>query len=61
MEGVENAGESLYTVVRGQGRKKNNSKNKNRIFEKIIFSKKVFLHGEKDNFEEYSYFWNLLN
>jgi hypothetical protein len=44
------------TVVQGQGRQKNNSKNKNRNFEEIIFSKKVFLHGEKENFEEYSLF-----
>jgi hypothetical protein len=45
-----------YTVVWGQGQQKNNSKNKNRNFEEIIFSKKVFLHGEKENFEEYSLF-----
>jgi hypothetical protein len=44
------------TVVRGQGRQKNNSKNKNRNFEEIIFSKKSFLYGEKENFEEYSLF-----
>jgi hypothetical protein len=46
----------LYTVVRGQGRQKNNSKNKNRNFEEIIFSKKSFLQGEKENFKEYSLF-----
>jgi hypothetical protein len=44
------------TVVRGQGRQKNNSKNKNRNFEEIIFSNYFFLHGEKENFEEYSLF-----
>jgi hypothetical protein len=38
----------------GQGWQKNNSKNKNRNFEEIFFQKKVFLHGEKENFEEYS-------
>jgi hypothetical protein len=43
------------TVVRGQGRQKNNSKNKNRNFEEIFFSN-FFLHGEKKNFEEYSLF-----
>jgi gentisate 1,2-dioxygenase len=32
----------VYTVVRGQGRQKNNSKNKNQNFEEIIFSKKSF-------------------
>jgi hypothetical protein len=30
------------TVVQGQGRQKNNSKNKNQNFEEIIFSKKSF-------------------
>jgi hypothetical protein len=40
----------------GQGRQKNNSKNKNRNFEEIIFSILFFLHGEKENFEEYSIF-----
>jgi hypothetical protein len=32
---------------------KNNSKNKNRNFERNFFSKKSFLYGEKENFEEY--------
>jgi hypothetical protein len=40
----------LCTIVHGQGRQKNNSKKKNRIFRKLIFSKK----GEKENFGEYS-------
>jgi hypothetical protein len=44
------------TIVRGQGRQRNNSKNKNRNFEEIIFSIFIFLHGEKENFEEYSLF-----
>jgi hypothetical protein len=42
------------TVVRGQDRQIINSKNKNQILGKNIFSKKSFLHGEKENFEEYS-------
>jgi hypothetical protein len=42
------------TVVRGQGRQKNNSKNKNRIFEIIFYSILIFLYSEKENFEEYS-------
>jgi hypothetical protein len=33
---------NLDTVVLGQGWQKNNSKNKNRNFEEIIFSKKSF-------------------
>jgi hypothetical protein len=33
---------SPSTVVQGQGWQKNNSKNKNRNFEEIIFSKKSF-------------------
>jgi hypothetical protein len=37
----------------GQGRQKDNSKNKNQIFEETFFSKKSFLHGEKENFEDY--------
>jgi hypothetical protein len=37
----------------GIGLAKNNSKNKNQNFEEIIFSN-YFLHGEKENFEEYS-------
>jgi hypothetical protein len=41
------------TVVRGQDRQIINSKNKNQILGKNIFSKKSFLHGEKENFEEY--------
>jgi hypothetical protein len=32
----------IGTVVRGQGRQKNNSKNKNQNFEEIIVSKKKF-------------------
>jgi hypothetical protein len=42
----------MNTVVRGQGRQKHNSKNKNRNFEKKNFN--FFLHGEKKDFEEYS-------
>jgi hypothetical protein len=42
------------TVVRGQDRQIINSKNKNRILGKNIFSNFFFLHGEKENFEEYS-------
>jgi hypothetical protein len=41
------------TVARGQDRQKNNSKNENQIFGKHKFSKKSFLHGEKENFAEY--------
>jgi hypothetical protein len=44
----------LCIVVRGQDQQIINSKNKNRILGKNIFSKKSFLHGEKENFEEYS-------
>jgi hypothetical protein len=33
---------ALNTVVQGQGRQKNNYKNKNRNFEEIIVSKKSF-------------------
>jgi hypothetical protein len=43
---------TFYTVVPGQDQQKNNSKNKNRIFEKKNFQ--FFLHGEKEFFEEYS-------
>ena len=42
----------MNTIVRRQDRQKNNSENKNQIFEKKEFS--FFLHGEKENFEEYS-------
>jgi hypothetical protein len=42
------------TVVQGQGRQKNNTKNKTKILRKLFFQKKAFLHGEKENFEEYS-------
>jgi hypothetical protein len=44
----------LYTVVLGHDWQKNNSKKKTRIFRKLFFSKKTFLHGEKENFEEHS-------
>jgi hypothetical protein len=40
------------TVAWGQGWLKNNSKNKNQNFDEIIFQEKVFLHGQKENFEE---------
>jgi hypothetical protein len=30
---------------------------KTEIFRKLFFQEKVFLHGEKENFEEYSLFW----
>jgi hypothetical protein len=40
----------LTTVVRGQGRQKNNSKNKNQNFEEIIFSKKSFFAWWKREF-----------
>jgi hypothetical protein len=43
-----------HVVVRGQDWQIINSKNKNRILGKNIFSKKSFLYGEKENFEEYS-------
>jgi hypothetical protein len=42
------------TVVRWQDEQIINSKNKNRILGKNIFFLKSFLHGEKENFEEYS-------
>jgi hypothetical protein len=42
------------TVVRGQDRQMINSKNKNQILGKNIFSKNSFLLGEKEKFEEYS-------
>jgi hypothetical protein len=44
----------MHTVVQGQGWQKNNSKNYNRIFEIIFYSNLIFLHIEKENFEEYS-------
>jgi hypothetical protein len=44
----------IDTVVRGPDRQKNNSKNNNRIFRKEFFSIKSILHGEKENFVEYS-------
>jgi hypothetical protein len=47
-------GKGLETVVQGQDRQIINSKNENQILGKNIFSKKSFLHGEKENFEEYS-------
>jgi hypothetical protein len=43
----------LSTVVRGQDRQIINSKNKNQILGKNIFSI-FFKNGEKENFEEYS-------
>jgi hypothetical protein len=43
----------MNTIVRGQDRQKNNFENKNQIFEKKYFQT-FFLHGEKENFEEYS-------
>jgi hypothetical protein len=52
----------LYTVVRGQGWQKNNSKNKNRSFEEIIFSKKIFFALVKKRIlKNIPYFWNLPN
>jgi hypothetical protein len=30
---------------------------KTEISRKLLFQKKVFLHGEKENFEEYSLIW----
>ena len=44
------------SVVQEQVWQKNNTKNKNQNFEEIIFSKLFFLHGKKENFEEYSLF-----
>jgi hypothetical protein len=50
------------TVVRGQDQQKNKkSKNKYQIFGKKKFSKKIKLHGEKENFAKYSHFWHLPN
>jgi hypothetical protein len=43
----------LHIVVRGQGRQKNNSKNRCQNFSQIIFFN-FFLHSKKENFEEYS-------
>jgi hypothetical protein len=40
----------VNTIVRRQGRQKNNSKNKNRNFEEIIFSKKSFFAWRKIEF-----------
>jgi hypothetical protein len=48
--------EFLYRSPGAGSAKNKNSKNKNRNFEEIIFSKKSFLHGEKEDFEEYSLF-----
>jgi hypothetical protein len=42
------------TIVRGQDWQIINSKNKNRILGEKHFFKFVFLHGEKENLEEYS-------
>jgi hypothetical protein len=44
----------VSTIVWGHDRQKNNSKNKNQIFEIFFLFKICFLHGEKENFEEYS-------
>jgi hypothetical protein len=46
----------IHTVVRRQGRQKIILKIKTKILRKLFFQKKVFLHGEKENFEEYSLF-----
>jgi hypothetical protein len=50
--GLTKITELEITIVWGQDRQKNNSKNKNRIFEETNFQ--FFLQGEKENFEEYS-------
>jgi hypothetical protein len=42
----------VVTIVWGQDWQKNNSKNKNRIFEKKIF--KFFYNDGKEHFEKYS-------
>jgi hypothetical protein len=47
-------GQTKSTVVRGKDWQIINSKNKNQILGENIFSKKIFLHGEKENFEKYS-------
>jgi hypothetical protein len=44
------------TIVRGKVGKKIILKVKTEILKKLFFQKKVFLHGEKENFEEYSLF-----
>jgi hypothetical protein len=48
-------------VVQGQGRQKNNSKNKNRNFEEIIFSKKSLKNIRKRILKNIPYFWNVPN
>jgi hypothetical protein len=46
----------MTTVVRGRVGKKIILKIKTEVLRKLFFQKKVFLHGEKENFEEYSLF-----
>jgi hypothetical protein len=46
----------LTTVVQGRAGKKIILKIKAKILRKLFFQKKVFLHGEKENFEKYSLF-----
>ena len=49
------------TVVQAKVGKGIILKIKTKILRKLFFQKKVFLHGEKEKFEEYSLFWNLPN
>jgi hypothetical protein len=49
------------TVVHGQGRHKNNSKKRNQISKKLIFSKKIIYMVKKRILENILQIWNLSN